>query len=140
MNRSFKDFEHLIRLAALFAAALLVFVVARAELVPADFGKYGHYRPGAIADVAARPMTYAGRARCTECHEDEVNEAAPAKHKVISCETCHGALLSTRTIQLLRSPRPTASCCVCAVTRPIPANPRTSRRSWPRSTPTRTLA
>lgn len=93
MNRSFKDFEHLVRLAGLFAAGVLFFVVARAELVPADFGKYGHYRAGAIADVAARPMAYAGRARCTECHEDEVNEAAPAKHKVISCETCHGALL-----------------------------------------------
>ena len=94
MNRSFKDFEHLVRLAGLFAAGLLFFVVARAELVPADFGKYGHYRAGAIADVAARPMAYAGRARCTECHEDEVERSArQRKHKVISCETCHGALL-----------------------------------------------
>ena len=93
MNRSFKDFEHLIRLAALFGAGLLFFTVVRAEFVPKDFGKYGHYRPGAIADVAARPLTYAGRARCTECHQDTVDETAPAKHKVISCETCHGPLL-----------------------------------------------
>src|SRR6476469_7968181 len=93
MNGSFKDFEHLIRLAALFIGGLLLFTVVRAEFVPKDFGKYGHYRPGAIGDVAARPITYAGRARCTECHEDTVNEAAPAKHKVISCETCHGPLL-----------------------------------------------
>ena len=89
MRGSFRDFEHLIRLAGIFVAGLLLFAVARAEFVPDDFGKYGHYRAGAIADVAARPMAYAGRARCTECHEDEVNEAAPAKHKVISCETCH---------------------------------------------------
>jgi hypothetical protein len=93
MNRSFKDFEHLVRLAALFGAGLLVFVIARAALVPPDFGKYGHYRAGAIDDAAARPLSYAGRARCTECHEDVVIAAAPAKHKVIGCETCHGALL-----------------------------------------------
>ena len=68
---SFKDFEHLIRLAALFASGLLFFVVVRAEFVPDDFGKYGHYRPGAIAEAAARPMAYAGRTRCTECHEDD---------------------------------------------------------------------
>jgi hypothetical protein len=93
MKGPLKDFEHLIRLAALFATGLLLFVVVRAEFVPADFGKYGHYRAGAVTQAAAKPIVYAGRARCTECHEDTVNEAAPAKHKVISCETCHGALL-----------------------------------------------
>lgn len=93
MPGSFKDFEHLIRLAGIFVAGLLLFTVARAEFVPKDFGKYGHYRASAIDDAASRPLAYAGRGRCTECHEDEVNEAAPSKHKVISCEACHGALL-----------------------------------------------
>jgi hypothetical protein len=93
MKGSFRDFEHLVRLAAIFGAALLLFTVVRAELVPKDFGKYGHYRAGAIDQAASRPLSYAGRGRCTECHEDEVNEAAPSKHKVIACETCHGALL-----------------------------------------------
>ncbi len=93
MKRPWKDFEHLIRLAGLFAVGLLFFAVVRAEFVPTDFGKYGHYRAGAITAAAALPITYAGRARCTECHEDTVNEAAPAKHKVISCEACHGPLL-----------------------------------------------
>ena len=87
MKGSFRDFEHLVRLAAIFGAALLLFTVVRAELVPKDFGKYGHYRAGAIDQAASRPLSYAGRGRCTECHEDEVNEAAPSKHKVISCET-----------------------------------------------------
>lgn len=93
MNRSFKDVEHLIRLAALFAAGVLLFAVARAVLVPEDFGKYGHYRAGAIDDAAAQPLSYAGRARCTECHEDVVITKAAARHKNIGCETCHGALL-----------------------------------------------
>jgi hypothetical protein len=93
MNGRFKDFEHLLRMAALFVAGILLFGVARAQLVPMEFGKYGHYRAGAIDDAAARPLTYAGRARCAECHEDVVTAAAPAKHKVLSCEACHGALL-----------------------------------------------
>jgi hypothetical protein len=93
MKNGFRDFEHLLRMAGLFALGLLVFGIARAELVPKDFGKYGHYRAGAIDDVAASPLSYAGRARCTECHEDVVTAAQPAKHKVIACETCHGALL-----------------------------------------------
>ena len=67
MNRSFKDVEHLIRLAALFAVGVLLFAVARAVFVPKDFGKYGHYRAGAIDDAAAQPLSYAGRARCAEC-------------------------------------------------------------------------
>lgn len=92
MNR-FKDVEHLIRLAALFVAGLLLFVVARAALVPKDFGKYGHYRAGAIDDAAARPLSYAGRARCAECHDDVVISQAAAGHKNLGCETCHGALL-----------------------------------------------
>lgn len=90
MKRSFKDFEHLVRLAAIFVVGLLVFAVARAELVPKDFGKYGHYRAGAIDDVRKRPISYAGRNTCTECHSDVVDTAAPSKHKKIPCETCHG--------------------------------------------------
>lgn len=92
MNR-FKDVEHLIRLVALFVAGLLLFAVARAWLVPKDFGKYGHYRAGAVDDAAARPASYAGRARCAECHDDVVISQAAARHKNLGCETCHGALL-----------------------------------------------
>jgi len=48
--KRFKDVEHLVRLAALFAAGLLVFSIARAELVPAGFGTLGHYRASAIEE------------------------------------------------------------------------------------------
>jgi hypothetical protein len=93
MKRSFKDVEHLIRLAAIFFAAVLVFAVARAELVPKDFGRYGHYRASAVDAAAAKPLSYAGRARCVECHEEDVVAKAAAGHKNIGCETCHGPLL-----------------------------------------------
>lgn len=90
--RRFKDVEHLLRLAALFVVGLLVFGVARAALVPEDFGKYGHYRAGAIDDVRARPVHYAGQAACAECHDEVVATRAAARHTAIACESCHGPL------------------------------------------------
>jgi Cytochrome c554 and c-prime len=90
--KRFKDVEHLVRLAVLFVAGLLVFSVARAALVPADFGTLGHYRAGAIADVRARPIAYAGQKACAECHVDVVETRAGARHAKIACESCHGPL------------------------------------------------
>jgi hypothetical protein len=92
MKHRFKDVEHLLRLAGLFVAGLLVFGIARAELVPAGFGKYGHYRAGAIDDVRALPVVYAGQQACADCHGDIVDLRAQARHRAIACETCHGAL------------------------------------------------
>jgi hypothetical protein len=57
----FKDIEHLVRLAVLFAIGLLAFVILRAAVVPRSFGQYGHYRGAAIAEIAARPIAFAGR-------------------------------------------------------------------------------
>jgi hypothetical protein len=92
MGRRFKDVEHLLRLAALFAAGILVFTIARAELVPKGFGTLGHYRPGAIDDNRAKPIAYAGQLACAECHGDVVATRALARHRAIACETCHGPL------------------------------------------------
>jgi uncharacterized CHY-type Zn-finger protein len=90
--KRFKDVEHLVRLAALFVAAILVFGVARAALVPAGFGKLGHFRAGAIDDIRARKPEYAGQKACADCHVDVVDLRAQARHKGIACESCHGPL------------------------------------------------
>lgn len=90
--RPLKDAEHLFRLAALFAAGLFVFGIARAELVPASFGTLGHYRANAIDDIRARPVAYAGQAACADCHADVADTRAEARHKAIACESCHGPL------------------------------------------------
>jgi hypothetical protein len=90
--KRFKDVEHLVRLGALFAAGVLVFTAARAELVPATFGTLGHYRAAAIGDVRATPIVHAGQAACAECHVDVVELRAKARHKGIACESCHGPL------------------------------------------------
>lgn len=86
----FKDVEHLLRLAALFAAGLIVFLIVRAALVPDDFGVFGHYRASALEDNRAKPIVYAGQAACAECHTDVVEVRAAAKHAGVACEACHG--------------------------------------------------
>lgn len=92
MKPQFKDVEHLLRLAALFVAGLLMFAVVRAQLVPDDFGKEGHYRFGAVAEARNRPISYAGQTACGECHGDVVETRQAAGHTSVACESCHGPL------------------------------------------------
>lgn len=89
---NFRDVEHLFRLAAIFLFAALLFVVAKAQMTPKDFGKFGHYRPGSVDEMAARPIVYAGQKACAECHTDVVAARDAARHKDVACESCHGAL------------------------------------------------
>jgi hypothetical protein len=106
MRFSFKDAEHLVRLAAIFAIGALVFVVARAQMVPDDFGRYGHYRAGAIDDERARTPVHAGQAACAGCHPDIVETRAPTRHKAVACEACHGAQGAHARGEVEKAPRP----------------------------------
>ena len=85
-----KDGEHLLRMAGLFAIGIGLFLVARASFVPSNFGQYGHFRPGALADNRARPVRFAGHASCEECHTDVVGARKGSRHEQIGCEACHG--------------------------------------------------
>lgn len=87
-----KDAEHLVRLALLFGAGIVVFLAIRAALLPDGFGELGHFRTGAIAANRERPLRYAGRAACDECHSEFTQKLAAAKHHQIGCESCHGPL------------------------------------------------
>ena len=116
MNSLFKETAHLFRAAALFAAGILVFLVVRAALVPKDFGELGHYRAGALVDARTRPMSFAGRAACEECHGDVAEVRKGSKHAGIGCEACHGALAAhaqdpTSVKPVL--PDPAKLCLVC---------------------------
>jgi hypothetical protein len=92
MRELLRDAEHLFRLAGVFLALLVAFLVARAIFIPEGFGVYGHYRAGALAECRAHEIAYAGRAACLDCH-DEINTLKKnAKHAGIGCETCHGPL------------------------------------------------
>lgn len=94
MSERFKDQEHLLRVAGLFVAAILVFMLFKALLVPADFGRYGHYRAGALDDNRAHPVAFAGRATCGACHDEAARTLAQGRHAIVGCEACHGALFA----------------------------------------------
>jgi len=92
MPQNLKDFEHLIRLAGLFAVGVLAFVVIRAALVPKDFGELGHYRAGAIDDNRDQALVFGGRASCIECHDAKTKAENGRAHTNVGCEACHWAL------------------------------------------------
>jgi len=92
LNRFLRNSGHLIRPGLVLLAAAGVFLILRAAVVPKDFGKYGHYRPGALDLVSAFPVSYAGRGQCVPCHEEEAKVHSGGKHAGVGCETCHGPL------------------------------------------------
>lgn len=107
---------HLTRMAALFALGVGVFVVLRSILVPKGFGEYGHYRPGALADAAARPPAFAGHAACADCHQDVVDSQKGSKHAAVSCEACHGPLARHAADPAAQTPEkktPGSLCMIC---------------------------
>jgi len=117
MALPFRSYEHLLRLAALFALAVVVFLGLRWLLVPADYGLLGAYRAGAIDQVQARPITYAGQLACMECHTDVADTRKGNAHALVSCESCHGAhgTHASDPAVAARRPDPRATCAVCHV-------------------------
>ena len=89
---AFKEAGHLFRFAGLFVLAFLVFLVVRHYVVPKSFGEYGHYRGAAMAEIAARPVKFAGHQTCEGCHTDILDVKSKGKHAHVNCEACHGAL------------------------------------------------
>jgi hypothetical protein len=115
MRAPFRDADHLVRVAGLFVAAFLLFLVVRQFLVPADFGVYGHFRAGAIADNQVRPVKFAGQADCLACHDDVGTKRAAGKHARVACEACHGALAAHAADPETKPARPDgrSTCLVC---------------------------
>jgi len=90
MSGRFADVEHLLRMAGLFVAGAVVFLIVRAALVPEGFGTWGHFRAGALDDNRAHPLRYAGQHSCADCHADVLEVRRESKHTAIGCEACHG--------------------------------------------------
>ena len=87
-----KDAGHLFRMAAVFAVGIVLFLVLRSIFVPKTFGQYGHYRAAAIADVASKPVMFAGHQACESCHTDVLEVKSKGVHAHVACESCHGPL------------------------------------------------
>jgi hypothetical protein len=116
MRDLLRDAEHLFRLAAVFVALGVAFLLARAVFTPAGFGVYGHYRAGALLDARNRPVAYAGRAACLDCHEEINTVKKTGKHAGLGCEACHGALalhVADAATVVPQKPDAKALCIVC---------------------------
>ena len=121
MGRPFENREHLVRVALLFAGGFAAFLLLRALLVPSGFGVYGHFRVSALDANRQRPLVYAGRSACAECHSDAAEMLRPGKHAQVSCEACHGALAghaADAAAQKAVRPDPRAVCLVCHLESP----------------------
>lgn len=105
MRDRFRHASHVVRVAMVFLAGTVVFLIARAALIPSDFGVYGFYRAGAIDDARDLPIKHAGQAACEKCHSgtywsdadnaQDVFKANPTldnRHSSMRCESCHGPL------------------------------------------------
>ncbi len=88
----FRDAGHLFRVAVVLGVIGLAFLGIRALLVPKSFGQYGHYRGNAMAEMAARPVNFAGHQACEDCHADVLEKKKSGKHVHVNCEACHGPL------------------------------------------------
>ncbi len=116
MRKVLKESEHLLRLVAVFAVGLVLFLVIRQAIVPKGFGEFGHYRGPALDDIAARPISFAGHATCEACHDDQAKTKAAGKHAGLSCETCHGpaaAHTEDPTEHAVMKPDPKVLCVRC---------------------------
>lgn len=117
----FEDYEHVVRMAGVFALGVVAFLVWRSFMVPRDFGQYGHFRGGAIADAAKRTPVFAGQAACVECHDDVQKVRLSGRHATIGCEACHGALgahARGETDAAPVRPSPRGVCLTCHSARP----------------------
>src|SRR5512143_1384908 len=88
--RPFKMPPQIVRLVLLTLFIVGSYMVARFCLTPASFAEIGFYRANALGELASRPITFAGRKACDECHSEHFQKVAKAEHKNLSCEGCHG--------------------------------------------------
>jgi cytochrome c554/c'-like protein len=124
MRKILRESEHLVRLALVLAAGILIFLVARRAIVPPSFGQYGHFRGDALAEIRARPVSFAGQAACEACHDPIVQTRKEGKHARVACEACHGPLAKhTEDISIVPQ-RPNAATLCARCHEAEPAKPK----------------
>ena len=111
-----RHYAHVIRVLGLFAGGFTLFLVVRYFLVPADFGVYGFYRAGALAEARAKAPMYAGTTVCLDCHPDVGKARDGSKHDRVNCQACHGPLAQHATGDVSAKPgalNPRLLCLTC---------------------------
>ncbi len=80
----------IVRIVLLAVGIVVCYSIARFFLTPRSFGEYGWYRGEALTELRARPIAFAGRKACEECHSEEQQKLSKHEHKLLACEGCHG--------------------------------------------------
>lgn len=111
MKRFFKIPPQVLRILLLAAGIVSSYGMARHFLTPPSFGQYGFYRGAALSEATARPLVYAGKKSCAECHAEVAEKLAGFGHKTLSCEGCHGPGWAHEQ-ELVDIPKPDASFCI----------------------------
>lgn len=83
--------KHIVRLLLLIGALGIVAIGAKFYFTDKSFGIYGEYRADAVPEIAQAAPIYRGPAYCQTCHRERFAEWSAGIHKVVICETCHGA-------------------------------------------------
>ncbi len=83
---------HLKRMGLVLLGVIVIVVIAKNVFTPRTFGRYGHDRAAYIDEEISRPLVHETDASCKQCHEWDFEYHAKGKHRVVSCEFCHGPL------------------------------------------------
>jgi len=87
---------HALRPLYVVIALVAVMLIARAIVVPADFGvqeqgyMYGWHRKGDEDFWKQFKVKYRGRDYCKDCHAENYEMIMQTPHAIIECENCHG--------------------------------------------------
>jgi len=98
--------KHIVRLLLLTGIFGIVAISAKLYFTDKSFGVYGHYRADAVTEIAADTPIYKGAASCQSCHGGPYAMWLKGVHKVVTCETCHGAAAKHPSAQLAAPPAP----------------------------------
>jgi hypothetical protein len=83
--------KHYWRAAFLIVIGLVGFLALRAFLIPDSFGEYGFYRADNVQEQRDKPISFAKRGTCANCHEGTATHEQ-GKHKTVQCQNCHAPL------------------------------------------------
>lgn len=88
--------SHVLRPLYVVVVLLAIALVARAMVVPADFGigergyMYGWHRQNNEAEWKAVKVKFRPRDYCKDCHSDKMALISKSPHTIINCQNCHG--------------------------------------------------
>lgn len=88
--------SHALRPLAVIVGIVVLILVARALIVPEDFGSqergymFGFHRKANEDDWKHFEVKYAGSDECSMCHHDKYEMISNSYHSIIRCENCHG--------------------------------------------------